>query len=135
MQTGQIEIEVTRSGPGDAEVRIPAGAFDGVHEILLSIEYEGDIGNAFIDGRLVADDFSNGEPWEIGLRRFRPRIEENGLYVHVTPRREGTLVVHESGMAAQQELKGRHVAEIRSVTAIAARVVTVTSGAEPETGQ
>jgi hypothetical protein len=85
-------------------------------------------GNAFIDGRLVADDFSNGEPWEIGLRRFRPRIEERGLYIHITPRREGTLVVHESGMAAQQELKGKQVAEIRSITAIAERELIVTTG-------
>jgi hypothetical protein len=126
-QARHIEIEVTRSGPGNAEVRVPAGVFDGEKEVLLSIEYEGDVGNAFIDGRLIADDFSNGEPWEIGLQRFRPRIEESGLTIHVTPRREGTLVVHESGMAAQQELKGKQVAEIRSITAIAAREVIVTA--------
>jgi hypothetical protein len=127
VQTRHVEIEVTRSGPGNAEVRVPAGSFEGEKEILLSIEYEGDVGNAFIDGRLIADDFSNGEPWEIGLRRFRPPIEESGLYIHVTPRREGTLVVHESGMAAQQELRGKQVAEIRSITAIAEREVIVTA--------
>ena len=127
MHARRIELEVRRSGAGDAEVRVPAGAFDGMKEVFLSIEYDGDVGNAFIDGRLIADDFSNGQPWEIGLRRFRPRIEETGLYLHVTPRREGTLVVHESGMAAQQELKGRQVAEIRGITAAAEREVTVVS--------
>jgi len=131
MHVLRIELEVTRSGPGNAEVRLPARAFDGAKEVFLSIEYDGDVGNAFIDGRLIADDFSNGQPWEIGLRRFRPRIEESGLYIHVTPRREGTLVVHESGMAAQQELKGKQVEEIRGITAIAEREVTVVNERAP----
>jgi hypothetical protein len=128
MPARRVELQVTRAGPGNAEVRVPAGAFDGVKEIFLSIEYDGDIGNALIDGRLIADDFSNGQPWEIGLRRFRPRIEKSGLSIHITPRCEGTLVVHESGMAAQQELKGKQVAEIRGITAVAEREVTVTTG-------
>jgi beta-galactosidase len=120
-----IDLGVTKPNDADTEVRLAAGAFDGVKEIFLSIEYEGDVGSAFIDGRLVADDFSNGEPWEIGLERFRPAIEEKGISVHVTPRREGTVVFRESAMALQRELIGREVAEIRSITAIVEREVVV----------
>jgi len=40
-------------------------------------------------------------------------------------------VVHESAMAAQQELKGKQVAEIRGITAIAEQEVTVVSERAP----
>jgi hypothetical protein len=83
------------------------------------------VGSAFIDGELVSDDFSNGLPWEIGLGRFRPRIIEKGMYIHITPRREGAMVIRESGMAAQQELVGKEVAVITSITAVGERGVVV----------
>jgi hypothetical protein len=120
-----IELEVTRFGGGDAEVRLPAGAFVGTKEILLSIEYDGDVGNALMDGRLVADDFANGARWEIGLGRLRPAIENTGLALHVTPRREGTVVVRESGMAAQHELSGREVARLGVIEAVAVREAVI----------
>jgi hypothetical protein len=120
-----IAVEVSRENPGIAEVRLAPGAFDGVRVVILSIEYDGDVGGAFIDGRLIADNFSNGMPWEIGLERFRPLVEEKPICLRISPRREGTLVVRESGMALQQTLKGRAIADIRSVTARAVREARV----------
>ncbi len=120
-----ILLDVTRFGDADAEVRLPPGAFLGTSEVLLSVEYDGDVGNALMNGRLVADDFSNGARWEIGLARLRPAIEETVLALHVTPRREGTVVVRESGMALQQELRGREVARLGAIEAVAVREAVI----------
>jgi hypothetical protein len=124
----QAAIQGMKPRTADAEISLEERAFDGLSELFLSIEYDGDTGNAFIDGRLVADDFANGEPWEIGLIRFRPELVEKGMYLHVAPRREGVFVVRESGMARQQELQGKETAVIRSVTFIPERELTVTAG-------
>ena len=121
----RIEVAVRKESPSLAEVSVPAGAFEGVRDVILSIDYDGDVGHAFIDGRLIADNFCNGTPWEIGLGNLRPRVEHKQICIRITPRREGTLVVQESGMALQQTLKGREVAEIRSVTATPVREARV----------
>ncbi len=42
----------------------------GVNDILLNMNYTGDTGMDFINGELVADNFYNGPPWQIGLRKF-----------------------------------------------------------------
>jgi hypothetical protein len=124
----RADMKVMKPRTADAEISLEERLFDGVSELYLSIEYDGDTGNAFIDGRLVADDFSNREPWEIGLTRFRSELVEKGMYLHIAPRREGAFVVRESGMARQQELRGKEIAVIRSVTFIPERELTVTAG-------
>jgi beta-galactosidase len=66
-------------------IRIPAEAFDGTDEAFLVVEYQGDIARAYLGNRLIADDFYNGRPWEIGLRRFLPQVLEDGLTLKVLP--------------------------------------------------
>lgn len=41
-----------------------------VNDIWLNVDYTGDTGMNFINGELVADNFYNGIPWQIGLRKF-----------------------------------------------------------------
>jgi hypothetical protein len=121
----KIHLEVNQPGDGEAEIQVPEKAFEGVRDVLLRVEYDGDVGNAFVDGRLIADDFCNGTPWVIALDRFRSDLAGKGIYLHVSPRRDGTMVVRESGMAVQQELKGTSVARISSISAMPEREVTL----------
>jgi hypothetical protein len=124
----EVPLDIKQWASGDAEVTLPANAFDGVKEILLHVRYDGDVGNALLDGALVADDFANGEVWEIGLDHLRPAIESRPLSVHITPRRQGSVVFRESGMAAQRELQGKEIGVITSLTAIAVREVILRPG-------
>jgi hypothetical protein len=41
-----------------------------VNDIYLTVNYTGDTGMDFVNGELVADNFYNGLPWQIGLRKF-----------------------------------------------------------------
>ncbi|WP_327580913.1 beta-galactosidase [Nonomuraea sp. NBC_00507] len=74
------------SAPADADfdaaavyrVTVPAVLLDGDDEVLLRLDWSGDVGRASIGGRLVADQFWHGAPWEIGLRRFRRELLEHG---------------------------------------------------------
>ncbi|MGN9840408.1 beta-galactosidase [Nonomuraea sp. H19] len=75
------------SAPADADfagaaavyrVPVPAGLLDGDDEVLLRLDWSGDVGRAYIGGRLVSDQFWYGPPWEIGLRRFRAELLKHG---------------------------------------------------------
>lgn len=51
-------------------VALPQSIPAGVNDIFLTVNYTGDTGMDFINGELVADNFYNGLPWQIGLRKF-----------------------------------------------------------------
>ena len=55
MPAKRIELAVRRENDSIAEVSIPPGAFEGVRDVILSIDYDGDVGHAFINRRLIAD--------------------------------------------------------------------------------
>ncbi|TMR93803.1 glycosyl hydrolase family 35 [Nonomuraea basaltis] len=74
------------SAPTDADfadaavfrVTVPAELLHGDDEVLLRLDWSGDVGRAYIGGRLVSDQFWYGPPWELGLRRFREELLEHG---------------------------------------------------------
>jgi hypothetical protein len=49
---------------------LPQAMPDDVNDIYLTINYTGDTGMGFLNDELVADNFYNGIPWQIGLRKF-----------------------------------------------------------------
>ena len=104
--------------PGKAVIRIPREAFTTVNELFLRIDYLGDVGNLFIDGKLIADDFCNGETWEIGLKRFYPEIANKELCLTVSPLRKGHTTLNNATLAVKEDFIGEQIAEIRSVQLI-----------------
>lgn len=53
-----------------------------VSDYFLTINYTADVAMAFINGRLVADDFYYGQPWTVGLKKFmQPSLPEIVLYL------------------------------------------------------
>jgi hypothetical protein len=113
-----IQLDITEIGAAKAIVGLPQDAWRGVADIILSISYRGDVGNATIDGALISDNFANGAPWEIGLRRHAERLREQAIDLYITPLRQGQAVVSDSAMAAQQSFVGQEIAAIDSIVAI-----------------
>ncbi|MEV0344827.1 hypothetical protein AB0H88_03620 [Nonomuraea sp. NPDC050680] len=61
-------------------VTVPATLLgSAAEEVLLRLDWSGDVGRAYIGGRLVADRFWYDPCWEIGLRRFRTELLEHGV--------------------------------------------------------
>lgn len=58
---------------------------EGVHELLVQINYIGDVARAYVGDQMIDDDFYNGLTWEIGIRRFAPAILEKGLTLRILP--------------------------------------------------
>jgi hypothetical protein len=111
-------LQLTKVNDSKAVINFSESAFQDVKEVLLRIEYAGDIGYAFIDGELINDNFSNGAPWEIGLKRFEKELIEKGMYIYISPIKKGSQVKSDSTMAARQEIAGIEIAEINSIKAV-----------------
>jgi beta-galactosidase len=75
------------------QLRLPTDAFDGVSDLFLKVEYQGDIARLSAAGHLLTDDFYNGMPWCIGLKRFRRQVESGPLEIAIVPWRDRSKVI------------------------------------------
>ncbi len=104
--------------PDQAVVHLDAASLDGLSDLRLEIDYEGDIGEAYIDGKLIHDNFNNGTPWVIGLKRFIRQLDGNDLYLRAIPRPSTEKEVGFTEMAAiqaKQPAGTTHLSDIRIV--------------------
>ncbi|SDW14721.1 beta-galactosidase [Paenibacillus sp. CF384] len=124
----EIAFECSRVKDDRAILSIQSGAFDGIKEALLRIDYSGDIGYAFIDGELVHDNFCNNTTWEIGLKRFEERLIEKGMYIYVSPIRKGTVLNSNTTMAGWNETAKEQIAAIASITVVPVYEIVLTVG-------
>lgn len=69
---GVAEAPAAGPLPNAAEwaISVPPGAMNGLSGLQLQIDYQGDIARFSENGRLLDDNFYNGQPWTIGLKRF-----------------------------------------------------------------
>ncbi len=81
----QVQPAIKHLSDEILSVSIPDALLDGVQDVFLCIDYLGDMGHAFLDGRLVSDHFFHGLPWEIGLKRFVLPEQERELIVRLSP--------------------------------------------------
>ncbi|MBX5451808.1 MAG: beta-galactosidase, partial [Thermogemmatispora sp.] len=71
--------------PQVVRLRLAAEALEGVRDLFLRVDCVADVGQAFLDGHLVADYFGSDLPWIIGLKRFAQPGRELELILRFTP--------------------------------------------------
>jgi hypothetical protein len=118
-QPVEITPELKKIGPSRYIVKIPSWNTKTIKDVLLQVHYTGDIGHAFIDGDMIADNFWNGAVWEIGLREFAENLKHNPLTLYITPLKEQSTVNVESTMAGRREESTGITVGIESITATA----------------
>lgn len=122
-----IQLDVEAIGADKAVIRLPSDCLDGVDNVFLRFHYTGDIGSAYIDGKLVSDNFNNGTPWEIGVKQI-DGLPEKDLFVAITPvvRQGGIRGFVPTGMAFRLEAGEDRIAELDSISAIPQYRIPVT---------
>ena len=68
-------------------VKIPAD-IDLDTDPILRFHYVGDVARVMLDGRLITDDFYNGNGFDLGLRRHAPDILTGDLRIAILPLRK-----------------------------------------------
>jgi beta-galactosidase len=69
------------------QIKLPADLDLGTDPILR-FHYVGDVARVMLDGRLITDDFYNGNAFDIGLRRHAPGILDGDLRIAILPLRK-----------------------------------------------
>jgi beta-galactosidase len=64
----------------------------GTRDLLLRIRYVGDAARLYLNGKLLTDNFYNGTPFEIGMKRYAPAIYHEELLLKVLPLRRDAPV-------------------------------------------
>ncbi|WP_110931875.1 beta-galactosidase [Paenibacillus bouchesdurhonensis] len=124
----EIKMEVNRIHDHKMLVSLDQGILDNVEDVLLKINYTGNVGYAFSEGRLFHDHFYNGALWEIGLSRFKEAIQGGEIVLETTPLREVVInVAQDAAMAVEQLFEGEQTAEFHQVSAEPVYRVAVTS--------
>jgi hypothetical protein len=104
--------------PGKAVLRFPHDILAGVDDVILRVDYVGDIGCAFIDGILIHDNFYNGTCWEISLKQFKDHLLGKVMLLLISPITEqsGGQRYVQTGMAFRPEIVGGGLAAIQKLS-------------------
>ena len=94
---------------------LPENFIEGCKDVLLRISYVGDIGHAFIDGKLIHDNFYNGAVWEIGLRDFTEELATEDITIYITPLKKESNIHWDSPLTARIGEAKENIGELQSV--------------------
>jgi beta-galactosidase len=114
----QPEILLKDCGAGRFQVELAPDSMSGVNDIFIEFDYIGDVGSLFLDGRLIADNYNNGTPWRVGLKRFFPEALAQGLVARFWPLRKGQMQNISTAMANRMEFRGEEIFHLHSFTVI-----------------
>ncbi|MGO8759172.1 MAG: beta-galactosidase [Terracidiphilus sp.] len=87
--------------PGDLpqaatwQITVPQGALNGISKLFLQIDYRGDVARLSAGRKLLDDDFANGKPWMIGLKRFLAAQGPSTFELSILPLRKDAPVYFE----------------------------------------
>ena len=65
-------------------IKLPAD-LDWSADMILRLHYTGDVARVYIGGKFITDDYYNGLPLEIGLRRHAAELKNGELTVAILP--------------------------------------------------
>jgi hypothetical protein len=85
----QVKPELKQVQTNKFSLILPDKLPSHIHDLTLEINYLGDTGMGFLDGELVLDQFYNGKPWNIGLRKFIHQSANEELVFYFRPLYEG----------------------------------------------
>jgi beta-galactosidase len=83
-----------------AQWRVELGPdpLQGLSNLFLRVDYTGDVARLSDGGRLLDDNFFNGSPWKIGMRRFLDRQETKDLQLEILPLRADSPIFFEDAV-------------------------------------
>lgn len=73
---------------GAWQIAVPPDALSHLNNLFLEVTYQGDLARISSGGKLLDDNFYNGTPWTIGLKRFLQQGPIRSLDLSILPLRK-----------------------------------------------
>ncbi|WP_310602165.1 beta-galactosidase [Anaerosporobacter sp.] len=108
------KLDSKQVGPSRYTVQIPE-TYEKCKDALMQIMYKGNIAQAFINGEMISDNFSNQAVWEIGLKEVWKPEMNNEITILITPIKGDVKIDVSSTMAGRMEVEENSIAELESV--------------------
>jgi beta-galactosidase len=99
------------------QLTVPSALPASVSELYLRLEYLGDTARISAGGRLLDDDFFNGLPWYVGLKRFADSTSQGPLQLEILPLRADAPVYFDDRLRPSIPKRGQAL-ELKSVKLI-----------------
>lgn len=113
-----VSVHIEKIDERKAIIRFPPDLLDTVHNVVLQVDYVGDIGQLFVQGKLVADNFYNGTTWEIGLKQAVPDLREALILITPIVPSVGSTYIP-TGMAFKADTETNSIGILQAVRALA----------------
>ncbi len=115
-----LTFQQEAAADGKVVLKFPANLLNNVHNALLRIDYIGDMGQAYIDGKLVHDNFYNGTSWEIGLGHLEPKLTGKEQLIMIVPieKQSGVQRYVPTGMAFRPDSDGERIGSVNQITIV-----------------
>lgn len=121
----QPRFETKKIGARRYTVRFDAEPSGDVHEYFLKLDYTGDVAIGFLNNRVVADHLWQGQPWLIGLNRFREELKDDNLGFYFRPLRADAPFLYTLPQEVIPDLSGGPVLKVNDVDIIPQYRLTV----------
>ena len=109
------------------QIVFPKDFLSGVSNVFLTVEYTGDVGRLSVNRHLIDDDFYNGLPWSIGLKRFAELIRQAPLELSILPLRKDAPIYLESRFRPDFGSQSQRV-QLKKVSAVPEYEFVFTTG-------
>jgi hypothetical protein len=73
------------------QIKLPPD-IDVDRDLILRLNYVGDVARIYLDGKLLTDNFYNGTVFDLGLKRFGPGIYQKPLLLKILPLQKGAPI-------------------------------------------
>ena len=108
-----VQASFRQVGIGRYVVDVPQELLCGYKQVLLRVNYVGDIGHAFVKGQMISDNFCNGAAWDIRLDCYADALVNEPLTIYITPTKAHVTVDVSSAMAGRMEKATGLTAELQ----------------------
>jgi hypothetical protein len=101
---------------------------------IIRLHYAGDVARVTLNGKLLTDDFYNGNAFDVGLRRYAPDILNGDLRIAILPLRQDAPI-YMAKSARPDFGKTGSVADLRSIEIIPRYQLQITGRRADETAK
>jgi len=109
--------ETTFAAAAQWRVELGPEPLRGLSNLFLRVDYTGDIARLADGNHLLDDNFFNGTPWKIGMKRFLDRHETADLQLEILPLRADSPIFLEDAVRKTLPALGQ-VDQLRSIRVI-----------------